>query len=220
MRRLTLLFPLIAFSAVALAEVSEKIQKKLDAADEAYKSAVDKADNTRFYAVQKAHADRVKVLRQALIEATKAGDFEGASKLKDLVDSSEAGSVRSKPKDVVKFGGHEYAILVDKATWHSAKTNCEAMGGHLVTFENSDEQTFVLQLCRKVQADVWIGLSNEKDLKWAWISGEPARLDKSFRLDDPQRDKLAGSMMYFNGYGTFTDWNLGAYNGYVCEWDK
>src|SRR5687768_756082 len=102
MRRIILVALLCVFGTVALAELSEKIQKKLDLAEANYKAAVDKADNARFYAVQKASTERVKALKLALTEVTKAGDFDSATLLKERIAAAEAqGGVRGKPKNVV-----------------------------------------------------------------------------------------------------------------------
>lgn len=221
MRNIGLVALLCVFSTVAVAELTEKIQKKLDTAEATYKAAVDKADNVRFYAVQKATGDRVKALKMLMTEATKAGDLDGATEIKARIAVAEAaGGLRTKPQDMVKFNGHSYALINEKVTWHTARRNCEAMSGHLVAIESLEEQVFVLGACRKANTEVWIGLSNEENLKWAWVTGEPAQLNEAYRLDDPNREKLAGAMMFFPGYGTFTDWNLGAYNGYICEWEK
>ncbi len=110
MRGIVLVTLLGVFATVALADLSEKIQKKLESVESTYKVAVEKADNVRFYAVQKATGERLRALKLALTEATKAGDFEGATKLQERVKAAEADSVRTKPKEVVRFGGNEYAL--------------------------------------------------------------------------------------------------------------
>lgn len=72
---------LVFASFCSAAELSERFTKKIESAEEAFKNAVQKADNARFYAVQKAGQERVKVLKSALVEATKAGDFKVASEI-------------------------------------------------------------------------------------------------------------------------------------------
>ena len=96
MLRLFYVVCLVAASTLTAAELSEKMSKKLTSAEETYKAAVQKADNARFYAVQKARQERTKTLKAALVEATKAGDFDAATELKtrltatDLVESITA----------------------------------------------------------------------------------------------------------------------------------
>jgi hypothetical protein len=41
------------------------------------------------------------------------------------------------------YNGHSYYRSTGTATWTAAKTACEAMGGHLVTFSNAAENTFI-----------------------------------------------------------------------------
>ncbi len=206
------------FAAVALAELSEKVRKKLDSAEATYKAAVDKADNARFYAVQKAASDRVKVLKQLQTEATKAGDLDGATEIKVRVAAAEAdGGIRSKPKDVVKFGGHEYAIINEKAPWHVAKRICEEMGGHLATLETPAEWEGVADLCRKANATAWLGASDEvTEGKWIWVTGKP--VESEFRADDAGGAEHA--MVFLTTTGAYDDNNSDYRHIFVCEWDK
>lgn len=173
MQRIALFALLCTFAGVALAELSEKIQKKLDTAEATYKAAVEKADNARFYAVQKASADRVKALKQLQTEATKAGDLDGATEIKARIAAAEAeGGIRAKPKDVVKFGRHEYAIINEKAAWHVARRICEEMGGHLVTMETATEAEAVKTLCRQSNQPLWVGGTDEvTEGLWVWVTG-------------------------------------------------
>ena len=102
---------------IAMADLPEKWAKRLDSTEANYQSAVQKADNTRFYAVQKANGDRLKALKTTLTDATKAGDFDAATEIKSRLAVAEmAGIARPKPKITVKFGGHEYAMIEPTAT--------------------------------------------------------------------------------------------------------
>lgn len=222
--RLILIAALVCVvTSVCPAELSEKTQKKLDNAEAAYKSATDKADNARFYAIQKANADRLKVLKQVLTEATKSGDFDGATQIKDLIAAAEAGSIRSKPKNVQKFGGHEYAAFIDAVSFYNAKRRCEEMGGHLATMETPQEQEFILALCRspKERFGCWIGATNEdKQDRWMWITGTPATQASTWKHDNPNFQNIGHGMTYWPDSDGFNDDNLGTRMGYVCEWEK
>ncbi len=79
---------LVFGSVLGAAELSEKFAKKINSAEETYKAAVQKADNTRFYAVQKANQDLTKVLKAALMDATKAGDFDAATEIKSRLTAT------------------------------------------------------------------------------------------------------------------------------------
>ena len=223
MRTLIVFGVVLLVGTATLAEISERTQKKLDAADAAYKAAVEKADNTRFYAIQKATADRVKVLKQALTEATKSGDFDGGSKLKELITAAETGMVRGKPKEAVKFGGHEYMAIKDELTWFSAKRLCEEMGGHLATCETPEEEAFVVALCRapKTRFGCWIGASNENNQdKWVWVTGSEAVQAANWHHDNQYNKVIAHGMSYWPETDGLNDENLGARMGFVCEWEK
>lgn len=129
-RHLSVLVPCIIATGLLAADLPEKWAKRLESTESNYQSAVQKADNIRFYAIQKASQERVKALKSALADATKAGDFDAATELKTrLAEAESAGGVKPRPKNTVKFGGHEYALIEDKATWHVAKRRCEEMGG-------------------------------------------------------------------------------------------
>lgn len=211
-----------AVSAIAADQLAEKWQKRIADAEANYAAAVAKADNTRFYAVQKANSDRLNVLKKALSDATKAGDFVAASKLKEQVDAAASDGVsRPKPKNVVKFGGHEYALIEDKVTWHVAKRRCEELGGHLVTFESQPEQAFCLAACKSAMVPVWIGISNEEDkTQFVWVTGTLATVDKSWIFDNANVADFSWGLAYWPPSGQFSDHNLGAHEFFVCEWDK
>lgn len=215
---------IVLFCSVVIAadQLAEKWQKRIADAEANYAAAVAKADNTRFYAVQKANSDRLNVLKKALSDATKAGDFVAASKLKEKVDAAESDGVsRPKPKNVVKFGGHEYALIEDKVTWHVAKRRCEEMGGHLVTFESKEEQAFCLDACRSANVPVWIGVANEDDFsRFVWVSGSLAIVDKTWIFDNGAEKEFSFGIAYWPPSSQFSDHNLGAHEFFVCEWDK
>ena len=213
-------YTLIAFSFVLVsgllaAELSEKFAKRLESADAAYQSAVTKADNVRFYALQKATQDRVKILKSALTDATKAGDFDAATEIKRRVAAAETtGGVRAKPKNVVKFGGHEYALIEDKVTWHVAKRLCEEMGGHLATGETATEATGILTMCAMAKCNAWFGASDEdKEGDWHWITGPKVQFE--FRRDN------SGEAEHYLAYygGSWEDLGDARFS-FVCEWDN
>lgn len=209
-------------AAIAADQLAEKWEKRIRDAEASYAAAVMKADNARFYAVQKANGDRLTILKKVLSDATKAGDFDAATMLKEKVAVAELDGIgRAKPKNVIKFGGHEYALVDAKVTWHVAKKRCEEMGGHLVTFDAAGEQEFCLAACRNAKLPAWIGVSNAEDIsQFKWVSGTAAVKDPSWQFDDGSEKDFAVAVAYWPPSGTFNDHNLGAVIGYVCEWDR
>lgn len=217
--RFSVLVPIVIASTVLAADLSEKWSKRLESADAVYQQAIQKADNTRFYAVQKATQDRVKLLKTALTDATKAGDFEAATEIKSRLAAAEtAGGVRPKPKNTVKFGGHEYALIEEKATWHVAKRLCEEMGGHLAVINTPQEAQFLIAVCGK--HDAWVGASDEAaEDHWTWVDGTQCNesIKAMWRLTDASGEQH--NLLWFTPDQQWAAGRGGARVAYLCEWE-
>ncbi|MDB5385948.1 MAG: hypothetical protein JWM11_1594 [Planctomycetaceae bacterium] len=217
LRRLSLVVCFaVTFSALHAADqLAEKWQKRIDTVQSTYAAAVAKADNARFFAVQKANGDRLAALKKAMSEATKAGDFDTATALKELVATAERdGAIRPKPKNIVKFGGHEYAVIQEPATWHIAKKRCEEMGGHLVVCETPEESAFILEL--SAGENVWGGATEEENEgDWRWIIG-----NAKFTLPNKFNGDGGRSRALMTYQKEWDDNPPSVRNKYFCEWDK
>ena len=67
------------------------------------------------------------------------------------------------------YNGHSYYRSTGSAYWLDAKSNCAAMGGHLVTVTTSGENSFIYNLW----PSGWIGLTDEvTEGTWKWVTGE------------------------------------------------
>jgi len=67
------------------------------------------------------------------------------------------------------YNGHSYYRSTGSAFWLTAKSNCEAMGGHLVTVTTSGENSFIFG----IWPSGWIGLTDEvTEGTWKWVTGE------------------------------------------------
>lgn len=199
------------------AELSEKWTRRLENADSNYEQAVQKAENVRFYALQKATQDRVKVLKTALSDATKAGDFDAATEIKSRLSAAETvGARRPKPKNVTKIGGHEYALIEDKASWHVAKRICQEMGGHLAILDSAAETNSLRELCRSSGQSAWIGAINEEGT-WLWVDGTAVNSTDGWIVNDA-RSQAAG-MTFWHSDLNLDDFGVGGKLAYICEWD-
>lgn len=201
--------------ASAADKLADKWQKRINDAESAYSFAIQKADNARFFAAQKANGDRLKVLKAAMSDATKLGDLEAATTIRDLVKIAELDGVgKPRPKNVVKFAGHDYALIEDKVTWHVAKRRCEEMGGHLATVETSTEASGLLSMCVSAKTNAWFGASDEEhEGDWKWVTGQKVQLE--FR-----RDNSGDAEHYLGCYGGSWE-DLGdARFSFVCEWES
>jgi len=78
------------------------------------------------------------------------------------------------------FRGHNYKVFLEAGLdWKTAKDRCEAMGGHLVTVSNEQENKFMIALATKTIGDInnsgiWLGATDERNEgQWEWIDGTP-----------------------------------------------
>ena len=213
----TVLAVLVLASGLAAGELAEKWSKRLESADANYQQAIQKADNVRFYAVQKATQERVKVLKTALADATKAGDFDAATEIKSRLAAAETAGVRPRPKNVVKFGGHEYALIEDKSTWHVAKRACEEMGGHLATLATNQESDAVLSLCKGSAIEYWIGATDEAaEGQWRWTDGSPVKI----QIHQDNAQGIQHYLLFHTALQNWDDGDGGARHSFICEWDN
>jgi hypothetical protein len=67
------------------------------------------------------------------------------------------------------YNGHSYYRSTGSATWTTARANCAAMGGYLVTITSAAEQSFIFN----IWPSGWIGLTDEvTEGTWRWVTGE------------------------------------------------
>ena len=67
------------------------------------------------------------------------------------------------------YNGHSYYRSTGTATWTTARANCAAMGGYLVTITSAAEQSFIFN----IWPSGWIGLTDEvTEGTWRWVTGE------------------------------------------------
>ncbi len=128
---------------------------------------------------------------------------------------------KQPPREAVKFQGHSYLVVTDKATWHIAKTRCEKQGGHLATFESPQAREFILKLCREAAQPLWLGADDEEEEgKWRWVIGKPVAADEvaKWQLDNHQGTQH--SLCYWQDFQDFADASSGERLAYVCEWDE
>jgi len=82
---------------------------------------------------------------------------------------------------VLTFAGHRYQLVKEKLKWNNAKARAEAMGGHLATITNKEENEWVwgqlVSKLRKTDADgdgdrCFIGgfKRESPDAVWEWVS--------------------------------------------------
>ena len=70
-----------------------------------------------------------------------------------------------------------YTLIEGRYTWHEAKADAEARGGHLATITSHNESEIIFNLFEGNRLQSWIGLSNING-KWAWVTGEEFQYSK------------------------------------------
>jgi hypothetical protein len=86
------------------------------------------------------------------------------------------------------YNGHSYAVIDSAETWAVAEQEAVSQGGHLVTINDTSEQTWLVTQFGG-RGSYWIGLyqipgSKEPDEGWVWISGEPVTFT-NWHTDEP-----------------------------------
>jgi hypothetical protein len=112
------------------------------------------------------------------------------------------------------YNGHSYYRSTGSATWTTARSNCAAMGGYLVTITTSAEQSFIFN----IWPSGWIGLTDEvSEGTWRWVTGETYSY-KNWNSGEPNN---AGNEDYvqFVSNGRWNDLPNNVSLPYVLEFD-
>ena len=112
------------------------------------------------------------------------------------------------------YNGHSYYRSTGTANWTTAKSNCAAMSGHLVTVTTSGENSFLFNLW----PSGWIGLTDEvTEGTWKWVTGETFSYT-NWNSGEPNN---SGNEDYiqFVGSGKWNDLNNSSSLAYVIEFD-
>lgn len=226
-RRLLTIAACISIGAVSAQEATPPTVEPaiLQSVEEKYSSELSKGEADLAKIKKAAAAARLKAYKEKLTEVTKSGDFDKALPLKARVDLLEKDSElepskpskRPRPKDVVKFGGHTYALIKEPATWHVAKQRCEEMGGHLVCVNSEKEESFVATLCGKNLC--WVGATDEAE-EGRWVNVDGSSPVFTIAVFDNASD--TEYWLSFDGVNThkFNDVYTGGRLPYICEWDR
>ncbi len=129
------------------------------------------------------------------------------------------------PEDAVEFNGHYYKAYDQKLAWHTAKTYCEELGGHLATITSKEENDFVYEMVRKNGISYWLGgTDEEQEGVWKWVTGEEWSFDNS-GFDNRLNNQDYLVMNYLNNnvwddQSDIGDSFLCNVSGFICEWES
>lgn len=132
-----------------------------------------------------------------------------------------------QPDKRATYAGHSYLVAMKPTSWKEARKLAEALGGHLATISDENENTFVGKLARKNGAgNVWIGLSDEaNEGSFIWVTGEPLAFTK-WRSGEPNNNSAEQTPENYAVIATSSaanEWNdLGgdAIRPFVVEFDS
>ena len=112
------------------------------------------------------------------------------------------------------YNGHSYYRSTGTANWTTAKSNCVAMGGHLVTVTSSGENSFLFGLW----PSGWIGLTDEvTEGTWKWVTGETFSYT-NWNSGEPNNSGNEDYIQFVSG-GRWNDLNNSSSLAYVIEFD-
>ena len=91
--------------------------------------------------------------------------------------SASAGIVQTETNPA---NGHVYYMLT-ASSWTGAEAEAISLGGHLVTINNADENSWVISMFGGDDYALWIGLNDvAEEGTFVWTSGEPFVYGSSF----------------------------------------
>ena len=209
--------------------------KFLQKADEKFEQSMTRAQESFAKLAGEAFETRLKTYRTILAAATKAGDFDRATAVKNHIADIEAerdevvaalpGKKKAPkiPREAVKFGGHHYLLVNEPSTWHVALRKCEQRGGHIATAADADEEAFLLGLCKEANQALWLGASDEENEgDWRWIDGTPLK-SQNTEFDNNRIGLDVGiehHLFYWPQKGRFADAVAAVRFPFLCEWDE
>jgi hypothetical protein len=117
-----------------------------------------------------------------------------------------------------EFNGHHYCYFNFQWTYEEARALAAFAGGHLLTLNSYEENTFLTSFLPGAQA-CWLGLERDKNGDLAWITGEPmtiecfnSRFDRELRGRKHALSISARCTWFGNGRSGF-------FPTLVIEWD-
>jgi hypothetical protein len=111
---------------------------------------------------------------------------------------------------------HAYRLFTRPSTWAEARDACRAIGTHLATITDADEEAFVEAHASGLR---WIGASAGSDRAFHWTTGEPLGF-ADFPATEP--DDLARGFAVCVALDLDNHWHdrpCAARYAYVCEAD-
>jgi len=135
------------------------------------------------------------------------------------------------------FRDHHYKVFHEAGLdWTTAKNRCAAIGGHLVTISDEQENKFMIALATKTIGDInnsgiWLGATDERNEgQWEWLDGTPFKYTNwnGAQPNGKDNENYLLLLLYFRGpqgkesRGWCDQPMAGKIHViyYACEWDS
>ena len=137
------------------------------------------------------------------------------------------------------YNGHTYQIFENmNLSWNNAKAYCTALGGHLVTITDQNEQTFINAIIKdNPKPNLWIGAERNMDGSYSWVTGEEfsynnwkdgvevnyaTEFDVSVVIQtyDTNEEMPTGTWSDISKEGGLASGYSIQEIGFICEWDE
>ncbi|XP_066473187.1 hepatic lectin-like [Tiliqua scincoides] len=141
--------------------------------------------------------------------------------------SAKVSQLREQRKDLFPCGSRTreweyfddrcYYFSVEKATWHTARSQCQDKDSHLVVIHDEAKQNFLQTLSRN--GCFWIGLSDtETEGKWVWLDGSDYRKGyKHWSRGEPNDHDNNEDCAHLAANGEWNDLQCTYACNYICE---
>ncbi|XP_053154394.1 hepatic lectin-like isoform X2 [Hemicordylus capensis] len=145
----------------------------------------------------------------------------------DMKLSSEVRKLQETSKDLFPcgsrsweweyFDGRCYYFSVEKATWHMARSQCQAKNSDLVVIHHDAEQNFLQYQARNML--FWIGLHDLKEEGyWTWVDATDYRTGfMKWNRGEPNDSQGKEDCAMISETGRWNDMPCTSSAMYVCE---
>tara|TARA_B100000287_G_scaffold217689_1_gene205334 strand:+ start:761 stop:1423 length:663 start_codon:yes stop_codon:yes gene_type:complete len=118
------------------------------------------------------------------------------------------------PNVVIDGKASSFKLIRGNFTWHEAKADAEARGGHLATVTTLEEQEHIEKIISGKNRDAWIG-GEQKKGSWQWVTGE------NWAFDNWDNNEPNGGQTekHINIWGTNKNINSPNQSGKLGKWN-
>lgn len=125
------------------------------------------------------------------------------------------------------YNGHVYKLYNKALPWREAYKFCEQQGGHLVTINSENEQSFLYNIIneKSTSAYLWLGATDSyEEGKWKWITGDSI-VYRNWADNEPNNSNDEDYMVLYKNSGKWNDGNDIYYSdtkaySFICEYDN